>query len=321
MRKYIMAHPAIFVTTVLLGILTQGTATAISLFLMFVIDSITMGDMHGLVTSAYLSVGVILLFFLSLLAYTRFTVLYSYKTVFKLKNDIFSAIMGTGISEFNQSNSAKHISVLNNDVQMVNEKYISSILAMTKDITTMVFALGAMAFLSPVNALIALVLSSSPLIVPAIFGGKLSKTNMTYMKKMGALNEKVKDYLSGFEVIKSFGIEKNIRAMFSKSSAESELSRYEAGKVNVKVGTFAGTILIATQIITYLVAGYFVITGSITIGAVIAIAGLSGSIMQPIQFVSINLANIKSTKEVRENLLEIMQPKDVEVRDKDANFD
>jgi ABC-type multidrug transport system fused ATPase/permease subunit len=316
-----MAHPIIFAATVLLGIITQGMGTAISLFLMFIIDSIMENNMAGLLTAAYLGAGVVAVFFISLVAYTRSCILYSYKTVFRMKNDIFSAVLGTKISDFNQSNSAKHISIINNDIKMVDEKYFQSILALSKDISTMLFALGAMAFLSPVNALIALVLSSSPLVLPAIFGNKLSSTNMAYMGKMAILNEKVKDFLSGFEVIKTFGIEKNIQERFFNSALESEKSRYEAGKVNVSVGAFSGTIIVATQILTYLVAGYFVITGSITIGAVIAIAGLSGSIMTPIQYVSLNIANIKATKEIRDGLFNVMQqPMGSLIRDKEADF-
>jgi len=168
-KKYILAHPAIFVCVILLGIVTQGMGTAISLFIMFIIDSITSGDMASLIRTAYLGGGFVLLFFLSLFVYTRLILLYSYKTTFRLKNDIFAAILGTKISDFSQSNSGKYISIINNDIKMVDEKYIQSILALSKDISTMVFALAAMAFLSPVNALIALVLSSSPLILPAVF--------------------------------------------------------------------------------------------------------------------------------------------------------
>ena len=320
MKKYIFAHPFLFATAVILGIVTQGIAAGTSLFIMFIIDSIVTGDRANLALAAYISIGVVALFFTSLYAYLRVTILYSYKTVLKIKNDIFAAILGRKISEFSQTNSAKYISLINNDIKIVNDKYISGILAMTKDITTMVFALGTMAFLSPVNAIIALVLSSAPLVVPVIFGNKLSKTNLKHMKKMAALNEKVKDFLLGFEVIKSFGIEKNIASKFFSYANDAEKSRHTAGKVSVSVGSFSGTILIASQIITYLVAGYFVINGMLTIGAVIAIAGLSGSVMQPIQYVSINLANIKSTKEIREGLLSTMPLANARTRDAVADF-
>jgi len=307
MKKFILAHPFIFAVTILLGIATQGLSAFFSLFLMHVVDSITVGDMDSLITSIYYGMGFVALFFVLLYMYTRFTVMYSYKTIFRLKNDIFSAILRKKISDFNQSNSAKYISAINNDIQMVNDKYIASILAITKDVSTMLFALGAMAFLSPVNALVALILSSSPMVLPAIFGKKLSSTNMTHMRKLSTLNEKVKDFLSGFEVIKTFGIEKNIGEKFSRTALAAEEARYDANKVSVKVGSLSGTSMVATQLVTYLVAGYFVITGSISIGAVIAIAGLSGTIMHPINLMAINFSNIKSTKDIRGGLLETME--------------
>jgi len=321
MKKYIFAYRFVFIATVLLGILAQGIMTAVSLFLMYLVDAIATGNMANLVTSAYLGFGAVAVFFLSLWAYTRMMALYSYKTVLKLTNDVFRAVMASSISEFNKSNSAKYISVINNDIKMVNEKYFAPVLALTKDISTMVFALGAMFFLSPVNAVIALVLTSAPLFMPMVFAKKLAATNMAHMEKLAVLNEKVKDFLSGFEVIKTFGITRNINEKFSGTANESAKAQYTASKASMDVGTFSGTVLVATQILTYIAAGYFVITGSITIGAVVAIAGLSGSITGPIQYVSLNIAHIKSSKEVREGLLKIMTPRDDDTREKTADFD
>ena len=314
------AYPKLFASVILLGVITQGIATSLSFFTMFIIDSITSGNMANLITSAYMGAVVILLFYFFLWAFAKIAVYYQFKTTLKLKRDIFCAILETKISDFNQINSAKHISLINNDIQVICSKYFNGILEMIKFIITIVFALIAMAFLSPVNAAIALVLSSAPLILPMIFGNKLAKTNMIHMEKMASLNEKVKDFLSGFEVIKTFGIEKNIREKFFKSTSDAEIAKYVANKVSVNMGALSGTFMIATQILTYLVAGYFVIRGNITIGAVIAISGLSGSIIGPMQYLSMNLAQIKSTKEVREGLLQVMEPKDSHVRSKIADF-
>ena len=287
---------------------------------MFIVDSIATGDVSNLLTAAYLSAGVVILFYLLLWAYARGVVLYSCKTTVKLKNDIFYSILKSKISDFSKLNSAKYISIINNDIQMFSDKYVNGILEVTKFITNIVFALVAMAFLSPLNALIALVLSSSPLILPIIFGNKLSQTNMKHMEKLAVLNEKAKDFLLGFEVIKTFGIERNIEGIFSKAVTDTEKSRYAANKVSVKLGSLSGAFIIAANFLTYLVAGYFVITGSITIGAVVAIAGLSGSISGPMQYLSINIASIKSTKEMRERLKQILTPIQTLPKTKEANF-
>jgi len=320
MKKYLFAHPFMFLAIVLLSILSQGTVTAVSFVLMFVIDSIASGDMSNLITSAYMGIGVVVLFFILILANTRLIVFYVYKTTLKIKNDLFSAILGTKISDFNKSNSAKHISLINNDIKVVADKYINGIIETVKFITTILFALVAMAFLSPVNALVALVLSSSPLILPVIFGKKLARTNMVYMEKLAALNEKVKDFLLGFEIIKTFNIEKNIQNKFSQSAQEAENAHYHASRASVKLGALSGTFMVATDVLTYLIAGYFVIIGHITIGAVIAIAGLNSGIIGPMQYLSINLANIKSSREIRDRLLKTMTPVDSNVREADADF-
>ena len=321
MKKYMFAHKGLFVSIIILGILAQGIATSISFYLMYVIDSIASGSLDNLITSAYIGIGVIILFYVLLWSYTKLIVFYQYKSVLKLKNEVFSAILNIKISDFNQVNSGKYISIINNDIQMINDKYFGGILESVKFIINIIFALIAMAFLSPVNALIALALSSSPLILPIIFGKKLAKVNMTYMNKIAILNEKVKDFLMGFEVIKTFGIEKNINKKFFKSAQETEKAHYKASVVSVKLGSLSGTFIIATNILTYLIAGYFAATGLISIGAVVAIAGLNGSISGPMQYLSINIANIKSTKEVRKSLISAMHPKDNLSRLKEANFD
>lgn len=320
MKKYIFVNPLLFVSIIILGIITQGLATSISFFLMFIIDSVADGNMDNLITSAYMGGGIILVFYILLWGYTKLTVYYQYRSVLKLKKEVFSAILDTKISDFNQTNSAKHISTINNDIQMISGKYFGGILESTKFITNIVFSLVAMAFLSPINALLAIALSSSPLILPIILGKKLAATNSIHMKKLGILNEKVKDFLLGFEVIKTFGIEKNINEKFFESAQETEKASYDAGKASAKLGSLSGTFMIATSILTYLVAGYFVVTGRITVGAVIAIAGLNSGVAGPMQYLSINLANIRSTKDIRNGLMKSISPTDLRIRDARADF-
>jgi len=320
MKRYIFAHPKLFAAILVLGVLAQGMATSISFFTMFVIDSIASGEMANLVTATYVSIAAIILFYVFMWAYTKATAYYSYKTTLKLKSDVFSAILTKRIADFNQANSAKYISLINNDLQMIYGKYINGILEVAKFIVTIIFAVVAMFFLSPVNAIIAIVLSSTPMVLPLLFGKKLAKTNMVHMEKLAVLNEKVKDFLMGFEVIKTFGIEKNIGGKFAEATQDAESARYIAGKVNMQMGALSATFMIATSILTFLVAGYFVITGHITIGAVIAISGLAGSVIGPMQYLAISVASIKSTKDVRDNVLAIMQPAATLPQENTADF-
>jgi len=321
MKKYILAYPVAFSLAIFFGIFSQFMSTATVFFSMYVIDAIAYGDLSDLTRFSIIGIGMIVAFFLSSWAYGRIASYYIYKTQMKMKIDLFQSILGKSISEFGQDNSAKYISLINNDIQMIGDSYIGNILEMVKFIFIAIFSFVAIAVLSPLNAVIALILSSFPLLIPFIFGNKMATINMEYMNRLGKLNEKVKDFLSGFEVIKTFAIEKQISNISSVSIQEAEHARYEVGKFNVSVLLpLTVTFFIGTQLITYLVAGYFVITGSLTVGAVVAIAGLTGNIGQPIHMISSHIAGIKSTKKVRENLLAISEIADLEKKSDLVDF-
>ncbi|MCL1949270.1 MAG: ABC transporter ATP-binding protein/permease [Turicibacter sp.] len=307
MKKHLFAHPVLLGLTILLGILTQGISMATSFALMHIVDTLTYGEADDLFGLIYLSLIFIIIFFVTMWAYSKMSVYSSFKTQLSLKTTVFDSIMNLSIDEFGNENSAKFISVLNNDIKLINDNYIQNILEVIKFVISGVLAFVSIAILSPINAIIALILSSFPLIMPFLLGGKLAETNILHMEKLGKLNERIKDYLMGFEVIKTFAIEARIKKIFDSSAYEAEQARYAAGKVSVQLGAITGTMIVATQFFTYLVAGYFVLQGTITIGAVIAIVGLTNSIAQPIQFITHNIAGIKSTKKVRENFISLTE--------------
>jgi|GEM_PF-302231 len=306
MKKYIFAHPFLFIMTVLLSIITQSVMTGSSLLMMHIIDSITTQNMDAFMGTVYTALIFVIVVFISLYFNIRSIITYLAKTSYRLKQDVFAAIMNTNIASFHQLNSAQYISLLNNDIKLLDSKYFNAIIESTKFIVTIVIALGAMTLLSPVNALVALVLASPPLILPIVFGKKLAETNLQHMNKLSQLNEKTKDFLHGFEVIKTFGVQDRVKNKFSASAADVQSAGLNAAKVSAHVSSISAIFMIASQIITYLVAGYFVITGNITIGAVVAIAGLSGSIMSPINMLTIYIADIKSTKSVRTKILNLL---------------
>lgn len=320
MKKYILAHPVLFFTTILLGALTQATTSTLAFFSMFVIDAIAYGKMSDLVTAAYLGAAILVVFFAALWGFGRLNTTYIYKVQLKLKSDMFAAILDKNISEFSAENSAKYISVMNNDIKFITDNYIQNILEMTKFIISATLSFVFLTILSPINALIALVLSLAPLVVPLLFGRKLAAVNEEHLAKLSKLNEKVKDFLSGFEVIKTFAIEREVGKIFFKSVNAAELAHLRVGKTTFGLATLTITTLIATQFITYLVAGYLVLTGRITIGAVVAIVGLASELGHPFHLIAGHVAGIVSTKQVRAKLLQLQVAGDMEPKTKSADF-
>lgn len=314
MKKYLLKHPFLMLLVIILGFITQNGLSITALYTMTVIDTITYGSPSDLLTSAYIGVLIVLGVFLSLLLYIRIMQKYFLKTMIYFKKDVFKSIMEIEISEFSKDNSSKYISLMNNDIDTIQSNYINAILALTKDISSFLISFIIMLFISPINALIAIVFASTPMLVPFILGKKLSNAQMDLMRKKANFTSVIKDFFTGFEVIKTFNAEKKINEKFESTAINVEKSRYKSGLQTSKAGILTVTLMTFSQFATMLVAGYLSLTGSITIGAVVALVSLSASVGQPIQFISINLTNIKSTKEIRDNILNISKQENSKVR-------
>jgi len=313
-KKYIFSHPWLLVFASLSGAVVQGLFVLSTWLTMSLIDAMTEGDQDTFISLISVAVIVVLLYWIGISIAPRMQFAYSAKTARTLKKDVFQGVLDTKISDFKQGNSAKYISVLNNDIDNINDQYFGKIPSLAKDISSVILAIVTMAIISPLNALIATLLSALPLVVPFIFAKTLSRTQMTASASAISFNQKTKDYLMGFEVIKTFGVEKNIQPRFWRAATRLMKARYRAGAAMADVTALNMSVLMVVSFINYFVAGFFVLRGDITVGAVVAISVLGGAIQHPFTFVSSHISSIKSTKEIGKRVLDIMRQKDTNLR-------
>jgi len=315
MKKYILAHPyVLLLATVTLGLL-QGLIAYTSLVIGNIIDAISTGNRDRFFSYIIVAAIVVPLIWLLGCLGIRMGLAYGMKSKRTLQKDFFDSVLATKISDFNQINSAKYISMLNNDINTVAERYFSAVPQFTKDSLTVAFAIIAMAIINPVNALIATATAALPLVAPMLYSNRLAKTQLEVSARKITFNQKIKDYLSGFEVIKTYGVENNIRPRFYNSANNLMKATYKAGAVVSDVGALTVAIMMGVTFMNYFVAGYFVLRGDITVGGVVAIVGLSTHILQPMTLVSNHISGMKSTKEISKRILDVMSLKDCTIRD------
>lgn len=136
----------------------------------------------------------------------------------QLRTDIFSAIVRKNISAFNSTNSARYISILNNDLTVIENDYFANVPGMLEHGIMVIIASATLILFHPLIALIVIALSLIQLLVPKFLGDKLSKKNKTLMQELERYNAKIKDLFTGFEVIKSFRAEQETQALQDRKS-------------------------------------------------------------------------------------------------------
>lgn len=305
MRKFIFKYKETLGLSFLFIFLASMLNIALSLLLEKIIDVVEVGDI-----SKFMRVVVITILFIigeSVISYLKayFKNAYIKKTMYYIKNDIFKEMLKKKSFEFYRSNSAKYISLLSNDIKMIEEDYLNTMFLVFENLILFVGSLISLFLLNYEITIILIVITSLTMVIPKIFEKKLSDKKEFYSEKLEKFTIGIKDIFTGFEVIKAFSVEEKINNEYRKLNFNVEESKYKfemlsslANTVSLFTGSsmFMGIVIVGT---------YLCIKGNITLGTMLACIQLTNNVTNPI-FNSIAYINIiKSMKSIKEKILSI----------------
>ena len=306
MRRYILKNKLWLITTVFFRSFGALMQVFVSLLLQQIIDSATGKDMNQFTKTIVF--GVIFFTVMGINDYLNKTTQFIYikKTVTKLKEDIFRGILRKDYKSFNSENTAEYISRLTNDINMVEAKYIIPSLEMIGDVIIFVATVVVMLWINLWITLFVFFTGILLFLVPAIFGKKIEKRQKVVSGQLSSFTTKIKDIFSGYEVIKSYNIEENMRNEFLKSNSKVENLKFKANHLqgtSEAVSLFLG---IMTQVCAIALGGYFLIKGSLTVGTLFAIVNLSNNLCWPIMWIVNKSTMIRGMKSVNDKLIDIV---------------
>lgn len=222
MRRYLFKNKLWFLAYAITMIINSIVIT----YSAFLIERIVNCAINGELTllKQQVKYSIIYIFALFIIEYIRRTCrsIYLKESVFDLKKDLFDNLIDQDLITFSKENSAKYISVLNNDVNMVEDNYFDNVFVIIRSVTMLATAVIFMICINIYIGILAILLSLMPILIPMVFGKKLSKLKNEYSKALEIYNIKIKDIFTGFEVIKSFNIEKNVKENHIKINSNTE---------------------------------------------------------------------------------------------------
>lgn len=310
MYKYLLRHKFLFLLNITFTIADSALNVAMAFVLKLIVDAASSGSMNDLKNS----VIIFLLYTLvSITVWIMTRVLRASllkKSLVELKNQIFSKIIYRNISLFNEENSAKNISLLTNDINILEQDYYNNLFDLFSNLVAFIIATVALIRLNIYVAIFVFIAELIPMSIPAIFGKSLSKYRDKYSDSIGLFTVKIKDIFSGFEVVKGFNIEKRVLEDYGKANEGAELSKYRynvfAGTIDSLATAFGFMIFLGTLAIT----AYFVIKGRMTIGLMLGITQLMNNIVNPLVALSSRLNRLKSVKLIEDKINDILKEDD-----------
>lgn len=239
-----------------------------------------------------------------------------------LRFDVFRGILKRNISDFRSVNSADYISALTNDIKLIEDHYCTSLLQGLLGAVELAASAVILIYFSPIifATLIALLILLT--VIPGLFNKVLEERQSNLSKKMAELTIAVKDFMSGFEIIKSFRMIDCFEQSFNSKNEITIKSKYGVDKVNAAVESVSVVLSSAVLIVVFCVAVYLIIKGNITVGVLVGILQVSGQIVNPIQILSQSIPKIQGTKSVIRRLRELSEYQCVTMTgEKEPTFD
>lgn len=226
----------------------------------------------------------------------------------RYKERIFEGIMGKKIHVFSGELNGRYVSILTNDIHVIEEKYLQKMYSLVRGVVTLIAAIGIMLMYSAGMFGVTIVMCFITMLIASLVGKNMDalqeKVSVTDGKQSGLLQE----IFSGFAVVKSFQAEKEIAALFTKQNIDSESVRCKRRMTESLIYIVAMAFITGSQVVIMSVGAFMVMKGTLTVGVLVAFIQLMNSIMSPAQTIPADIANMASARQImkqHDGLLEL----------------
>lgn len=304
MKKYIYKMKLEITIKILSGSISIACLAAIPYITKLLIDYDFSKSKNGII----LFIAMYVLAVIGNLGFEYISQLYSWKLEVKfnkvIKKDFFDSILNYDYNRFIQSDVGAYISMLNNDVKVV-EQYVEGIVSIIQYVIQLGIYGVYMFVLDPIIAAVIILCSSITIFLPNITSNKLSKRKEEHLNGLGMYIGKVKDLLEGYKNV-NFETKFNISCEHNKTMTETENKLLRFGKFKTFTNVLNGSFMFFLSISAFATIAVLLMQSKITVGTATATLGYIESFVFPIRYILVDLSNVKSAKYTKKKLLEFM---------------
>lgn len=218
MKKYQRKNSAYYMGALVFILISTIFAVVLQFFKGDVLDYAMAGDAPTTLRYALLLIGFILGEVLLYYCYKRMSARFSVGCTRLLKHDIFAGIIRKNYVTYKEKQQGEYVAKYTNEADMIKSRYFQMLPLFWEILLKIIFVSLALFILDWRIALITILLLTTPLYIPKLIEKRLQKAQTEYLKAVEENLAKVNDWLSGFEIIKNFSIERQILLQFDKSN-------------------------------------------------------------------------------------------------------
>lgn len=313
MKKYFVRACRQMTGLVLSAILVSISEVLLALSMKRALEMLINRERSGLYEFALLFLGVIMLsglgYFLSGVAAASF----KRKYLSELKRDYAETMLNMSMDHFANYAKGSISSGISNDINKLETQYLDTIIKLIRQGTSFLLAGAVLFYFNPLLAVCICLFTLLLFFAPQKTHKNMYLLGQQFSTSMAEYSIKIQEILNGFLLIKVSNLTEMFKLELNHLNQKSEEVRYKLGiKESVLTSVLAIFSLMAFYV-PFIIGAIFVYFGKVGIGALIAVINLSGSIINPVQQIGINLANLKAGRGILETMLDFINEESVRV--------
>lgn len=223
-----------------------------------------------------------------------------------IRRGVVRGVLDKSIPEYQRKNSAEYITLLNQNLGTFEEGYLKNLISVYDSVVSILIAVTLLLWINPVIAVISIAAMAIPGFIPKFFGKRLGILQSGIMQNAASYNAKIKDIFNGFELIKTYRAEAQMKELHKGSSDALESSKVRMADTMAWLYALANMASVAVQFLIMSLAGIFAVKGLITIGSIIAVTQLTGQVISPAFQFSAKISQLKAAKPICGQIREYM---------------
>lgn len=320
MKSYIKQNKFLFTLTILVSIAASLGYVFMAVLLQQLLDIAIAKDIRQFMEIIIFSIG----YFALLGSFLYLQSLLSKKVIcrimYQIRSDIFRGTINYNIEDFYKKNTADYISVITNDVKMLEENFWLPLFEVVQYTIIFFSSFVLMIYFDLIVTLCVVAAIAVMFLIPSLLGRTLEKKQNNFSSKLGDFTVILKDILSGFEIIKAYSMKNSVIQRFDKENAETIRSKYNVDKLLALNEGVSSFLALMVQIVVLFLSAYFIITGRITVGTLLGMAQVSSNLANPLIMIFTNIPKMKSIQPITEKLKDISNSSSIPLKKEAAAF-
>jgi len=289
-------------------VLSSAVTVAVAFGLQIAIDFAGVGDLRGLLKTIVVITAVLWpMDFFTVIIAARCRMNYVREMLLTAKNQRMSFLFARR-SKTPAEDDNKDLSFFSADADILESSYFNNKARLALHLSEFVFALGALLWINWIVTVVAVAVSMLPMLASGLFSKGLSGRKKDYSDAAAEYVDAARECIQGKKEIVAYDKQNIFLVRHDTGNQKVENTRRRSNYFELVALRVSGSLGFLVQIAILGLSSYFVITGDMTFGYMIAIIQLMNSLFRPINSFVEALNGMRSAKAVMAKAAETVEP-------------